>query len=95
MPYVLAKMEVRDFAEWEASFGSPESRTWRRAGGQRSYQIFRPVGQPNTVVVLIEWDNLDNAREHVQSTELQQIHEKLGVSGIEVYLLEEVERGSA
>ena len=33
----------------------------RKAGGQKSYQIFHLDDDPNSLVLLIEWDSLDPA----------------------------------
>jgi len=43
----------------------------RKAGGEKSYQIFHTVEDPNNLVVLFEWDSLDNARKYLDSEELQ------------------------
>ena len=95
MPYALAILKLEDYAKWEAGFKSDDSIAWRKESGQKSYQIFRTDDDPNKIALLIEWDNLDNARQHVQSEKLRKIHQDVGLIGEpEVYFLHEVEKGT-
>ncbi len=93
MAYVLAIHKVEDYARWKSGFD--EAVAIRRAGGEKSYQIFRTVENPNNLVLLFEWDSLDNAQRYVQSKELQEAMRSTGVVGRpDIYFLEELEKGS-
>lgn len=89
---VLSILKVEDYARWKSDWDS--SVDMRKASGQKSYQIFRTVDDPNTLVLFIEWDSLDNVRRFVQSEELREALQRSGVSQIENYFLEELEKGT-
>lgn len=95
MPYILARIKVEDYTKWKSGFGSPESAATRKANGAKSYQIFCTEDDPNHLVVLIEWDTLDNARKYYQSDKFREAQKNAGVTGPpEMYFLKEVEKGS-
>lgn len=50
---------VADFAAWKAAFDSDPAR--RQAGGVRSYQVLRPVDDPNYALVDLEFDSPSQA----------------------------------
>ena len=97
MPYTILGQKVKDFNKWKADFdATPDV---RRAGGIKSFQIFQAVDDPNTVVVVIEWDALDSIGKFVQSAGLADRQQRAGV--IERFatydtatVLEEVEKVS-
>jgi hypothetical protein len=52
-------------------------------------------GQETRIMILFAWDNLDRARQFVQSEDLRQAMQRAGVADQpDIYLLEEVERVS-
>ena len=95
MPYILTILKLRDYAEWKSGFDAEDGVALRKGSGMKCYQIFRTEDDPNKIVLLAEWDNLDNARKHIQSEKLRQIHQQLGIPELpETYFLEEVEKRS-
>jgi quinol monooxygenase YgiN len=67
----------------------------RKEAGEKSYQIFRTDDDPNNLVMLFQWDSMDNARKFMESNDLREAMQKGGVIGKpEIRLLEEVEKGS-
>jgi heme-degrading monooxygenase HmoA len=67
----------------------------RKAAGMKSYQILHSEDDPNKVVHLSQWDNMDDARKFLQSEELQKANQESGVIEMgKVYFLEEVESKS-
>jgi heme-degrading monooxygenase HmoA len=95
MPYVLAVNKVEDFDKWKSAFGGTEGAAMRKAAGEKAHQIFRSVDDPNRIVVLIEWENLDNVRKYYQSDKFREAQPKAGVTGMpELYFLNEVEKQS-
>jgi len=67
----------------------------RKTAGMKSYQLFHSEDDPNKVVHLSQWDNMDDARKFLQSEELQKANEQSGATDMsEVYYLEEVEKAS-
>jgi quinol monooxygenase YgiN len=94
MEYVLVtNHEVEDYARWKEEFDRVLD--IRRAGGEKGYQIFYIKGQPNKLVALFKWDNLENAHKYFQSKELQAAMKRAGVTGqLEVQFLESIEQGT-
>lgn len=78
MAHVLISHNVADFAQWQAAFN--DARAMRDEAGEKSAQVFREAGDPNTVTALFEWDSLDNAREYVGSARLKTAMQAAGVT---------------
>ena len=77
MPYTIIHQKVKDFNKWKADFdATPDV---RKAGGMKSLQIFQAVSDPNTVVIVIEWDALDSIEKFVQSAGLSERQQQAGV----------------
>ncbi len=92
MVHLFIRQKVKDYATWKATFdGLSET---RRAGGEKSHQIFHPDDDPNNLVLFFEWDSLANARAFMANPDLK---EAMGAAGVfeapEAYFLEEYERG--
>ncbi|HRV92523.1 MAG TPA: antibiotic biosynthesis monooxygenase [Anaerolineae bacterium] len=87
MAHVFVQHKVKDYRAWKAVFDS--FLETRRAGGEKSYQIFHPDDEPNTLLILFQWDSLTNARKFMAAPELK---ETMGAAGVleapEVYFLE-------
>jgi len=92
MVYLFIRHRVRDYGAWNAVFdGLIET---RRAGGEKSWQIWHPDNDTNNLILLFEWDSLDNAKAFVANPELKTAMEDAGlVEAPEVYFLEEYDRG--
>lgn len=96
MPYGLqVGLKVADYAKWKSAFDSGDAIAARKAGGEKWYQIFRTVDDPNTLVLFFAWDTLDNLRNYSQSEGLQELMQRADVTDPgESYFLEELEKGS-
>jgi len=93
MSYIIAKHKVNDYKTWKKGFDSALS--MRKAGGEKSFQIFRVDNDQNDIFLLFEWDSLRNAKNYFEAPELQKAMQQAGVLGKpEVYFLEEVDRGT-
>ncbi len=90
MPYLLVRHKVEDYARWKPLFDAHG--TTRQASGCRGGQLFRNANNPNELVILFEWDNLENARQFTQSSDLREVMQRAGViEQPDVYFLEAVE----
>ncbi len=78
MTYVLITHGVADFDKWQTAFN--EVRAIRDEAGEKSAQVFRDAGDPNTITALFEWDNFENAREYVNSARLKTAMKNAGVT---------------
>ena len=95
MPYALSIIKVEDYAKWKSDIDREEDVAMRKAFDMKSIQFFPTEDDPNKIVILTEFDNLDKARKFLQSEELQEVMKQSGVvSMLETYYLGEVERGS-
>jgi hypothetical protein len=92
MAHLLIQHTVRDYPAWKAAFdGFIET---RRAGGEKSYQIFHPDDDPNNLLLLFEWDTLANARTFMANPALKAAMSEAGVvDAPRTYFLERYDQG--
>lgn len=94
MPFVLGRFKVGNYDNWYSGFSSPEGVSMRKEAGAKSYRIFQAEDDPNHVVILLEWDSLDNARKYFQSEKLKEAQKDSGILGPpEMFFLKEVKKG--
>jgi heme-degrading monooxygenase HmoA len=79
MPYLMIQQRVLDYTQWKSAFDA-HSLT-RQANGSRGGQLFRSASDPNELVVLLEWDNLEQARRYAQSEDFHAVMQRAGVVG--------------
>lgn len=79
MTFVLVHHKVKDFDQWKPGFEDHMSS--RKKAGSKGGQVFRSADDPNDVVVLLEWEDLDAARRFVDNPELPELMQKHGVIG--------------
>jgi heme-degrading monooxygenase HmoA len=77
MPYLLVRHRVADYERWKVAFDAHG--VTRQANGSRGGQLFRDAADPNELVVLLEWDILENARQFAHSEELREVMQRAGV----------------
>lgn len=91
MPYALVRHKVEDYERWKPVFD--EDAANREAGGSKGGYLFRNADDPNELLILFEWDELENVRRFGQSDELRQKMQRAGVADRpDFYFLEEIER---
>jgi heme-degrading monooxygenase HmoA len=91
MPYSLAKLKIEDYAKWKPVFDQI-SAARKASGGAKSGILFQDTENPNDVIILIEWDNLENARKFIQSEDVKKALKKSGTVKSDFYFLNEVEQ---
>lgn len=77
MPYLLIRQNVADYEQWKLAFDSHS--VTRQANGSRGGHLFRNASDPNELVILLEWDVLEKARQFAQSEELREVMQRAGV----------------
>lgn len=93
MPYLLIHHKVENFNKWKPKFDEHGEK--RRAAGSKNYQIFHSADDANNLVLLFEWDNMENARAFAESDDLKQKMKEAGVIGEpDIYFLNEGEHSS-
>ena len=94
MASVLVRHKVEDYDKWRAAFFQYGGT--RQESGSQGVRIFRNPKDRNDLVVLLEWDDLDRARQFFQSEELRRRMQQAGVTEQpDIEFLEEVECTSA
>jgi len=79
LAHVLVRHKVENYAKWRPAFDEHDA--MRVAGGQvGTPQVFRSGDDPWEVVILMEWDELERARQFVASPDLREVMEKDGVT---------------
>ena len=79
MPYVLGRPKVEDYAKFKRIFD--EYWATRRSNGCKGERLFRNADDPNDLVILLEWDDLEKARQFFQSQGLRERMQAAGVVG--------------
>ena len=93
MAYLLVRHKVKDFSKWKSGFDAHGAT--RKKSGSKGGHLFRNAEDPNEVIILFRWDNLENARKFTGSEDLKQVMEKVGViDKPDIYFLDEVEEVS-
>lgn len=91
MAYVLTEFSVKDFMSWKVLFD--EYVHTRKKYSSKGARAFRVLGSSNAVVVLTEFEDIDQAIEMYESQDFKDSIARAGVIGTEsVKLLEEVDR---
>jgi len=94
MPYILVRHQVEDYAKWRPVFD--EHGTTRQASGSKGGRLFRNAHNPNELIILLEWNDLEGLQQFAQSEDLRAAMQRAGVADQpDVYFLEEVEQVSA
>jgi hypothetical protein len=81
MVYLTVRHTAADYETWRSFFDKDEARR-RAAGATGANQIFHDVDDPNTVTVILEWDNLEKARKFMDDPALREAMQKAGVIGM-------------
>jgi hypothetical protein len=68
MPALLIRHKVTNYAKWQSDFDKEEPT--RSAHGCLVGRIFRNVSDPDEILILLGWDNIERARLFAQSDEL-------------------------
>jgi len=95
MPHTLAILKVGDYAAWKSAFHDEQSIAARKAAGEKSYMLLRTIDDPNKLVLLNEWQDLERLRRFMKSETLRKLQSDAGVVGRpEIFMFEDVEKGS-
>lgn len=76
---VLIRHKVESYDAWKPLFD--EHAETRRQGGSRGGVVMRGLEDPNDLTILLQWDDVDSAREFVQNPNLHEVMKQGGVLG--------------
>lgn len=87
MATVLVRHKVADYAKWKSIYDSVDS--FHKKNGVKSSQILKSADNPNELIILTEFETMEEARKFAQQEELKEIMQRGGVSDEpDVYFLE-------
>jgi hypothetical protein len=75
--FLLVRHKVRDFSEWKRGYDAHLSK--RTEAGLTEKHLLRGADNPNEVVALFEAKDLNRAKAFVDSADLRETMQKLGV----------------
>ena len=82
--------KVEDYERWKPVFD--EHAATQQHSGSTGRRLFRNADDPNELLILNEFDSLDNARTFGQSQDLKETMQRAGVADQpDVYYLDEIE----
>ncbi|HTV64532.1 MAG TPA: hypothetical protein VMD98_02950 [Bryocella sp.] len=79
MVHVLIRHKVADYGRWKEAFDS--HLTNRKRAGEAGYQVLHSVDDPHDIVVLSDWQTIEEARKFMGSDDLRQRMKDAGVQG--------------
>ena len=64
----------------------------RKEYGQVGYELYQVSDDPNEIVMIMEWDTVENAQRFLEESDVRERMEELGVVGEpEIYFLDSIE----
>ncbi|MBI4340008.1 MAG: antibiotic biosynthesis monooxygenase [Chloroflexi bacterium] len=81
MPYMFVRITLNSFDQWKAAWDSPEQAQIRRAYGCISAKVYRGHESTNEVIILTQWQDMEDAREWGISNELRELMHHTGGAG--------------
>ena len=79
MVEVLVRINVKDYGKFKNQFD--EHASARKEAGCQSDQVLQNGDDPNDVVALFDWDNLENFKKFSESEDLKNKMQEAGVVG--------------
>ena len=80
MATVLVRHKVNDYAKWKAVLD--ETKPMAKKFGVKSQRILRNFANPNEVVVINEFDDMNTAQKFAKSDDLKKVMERAGVAEV-------------
>ena len=94
MPYMLGRHRIKDYAQWKSVF--EDHADARKAMGCKGGLILRNADDPSEIIVFLEWESLEKAREFPKTHDVADAKARGGViDEPDGWFLELVERAPA
>ena len=77
MVNAMTRFKVKDYAAWKSVFD--ENEDFRKSAGSASSKVFRSVDDPNDLVILMQWDSIENGKKFASSDDLKKKMQQAGV----------------
>lgn len=93
MPFVMIRHTVNNYDTWKPVYDEDAGN--RKAHGSKGGHLLRGANNPNEIVALLEFDDLENAHKFIESPDLRERMQRAGVAGPpDIAFLDEVERSA-
>jgi len=92
MVHIIAKLKVESYDKWKHVFD--ERKSLRKQAGSKEGTLYRDHDDPNKLVILFDWENMEKAKEFFISESLQKALQKGGAELVETIYLEEIEKST-
>ncbi len=93
MTYVLVNHKVEDYNKGKPLYDEGIDMGKLKDMGAKVSSVFRTAEDPNHLVTLTQFENLESAKNFAESDDLRIAMQNAGVKGQpEIYFLEEIER---
>ena len=79
MPYTLVRIRFEEYEKWKTVF--TEASPLRKSYGSKGVRVFRNANEPDEVLILGEYEDLEKARQLFQSPEFRAATQRAGVFG--------------
>ena len=89
MVYVMVPLKLESFDKWKPVFDDRSA--IRKNSGSKEARLFVNSENHNEAVILFEWDNLENAKNYLESEAVREALAKVGATYTVTYL-EELEK---
>jgi heme-degrading monooxygenase HmoA len=91
MTYVVVMHKVEDYDKWKLLYD--ENGAMRKDYGSKGASVFHQANDPNNMVVITEWEDMEKAKNFAESEDLKTTMQKAGVIGQPViYYLDKIEK---
>ena len=91
MAQFIVRHKVQDYNKWKPVFD--EHSTTRKAAGSKGGRLYRNAENPLELIILWDWDTLENAQKFGHSPDLRETMMRAGVADQpDVFYLDEIER---
>lgn len=77
MAKVIIRHKISDYDTWKGHFDNFSS--VRQEAGETSFKLFRGVDDQNELLIIVEWDNIENAKAFFSREDLKEKMQEAGV----------------
>jgi heme-degrading monooxygenase HmoA len=90
MVYLIVQINVGNYDKWKSVYD--ERSAIRKENGSKEARVFRDSEDHNEVVILYDWDKIENAKKFFESEDVQKALQKSGGKIMDISYLDEVEK---
>ena len=79
MIHVMVRHKVSEYSRWKEAFDAHH--TTRKHAGETGCRMYQSVEDPRDIVIVSDWDSLEQARKFMTSDDLRNAMQQAGVIG--------------